>query len=103
MHAFGHKCVPSSSFSSVFTLIFLCFHSYFPIFAGGFAPAGASTIWKKRLVKENTETVVYQQLMRDKVRDLVPRFYREVEYNGDCILFWCYCNTVFSLPYVQSK
>ena len=32
------------------------------------------------------ETVAYQSLMNDLVRDIIPKFYREVEYNGDCIL-----------------
>ena len=38
------------------------------------------------MTKENNETVAYQSLMNDNVKDLVPQFYREVEYNGDCIL-----------------
>lgn len=60
-----------------------------PPSAGSFAPAGPHTIWKKRLNKENTETVAYQMLMKDSVHDIVPTFYREVEYNGDCILGDC--------------
>lgn len=53
---------------------------------GSFAPAGPHTIWKKRMQKENNETKAYQALMQDIVADVVPKFYREVEYNGDCIL-----------------
>ncbi|XP_074648301.1 inositol-trisphosphate 3-kinase homolog isoform X2 [Tubulanus polymorphus] len=51
--------------------------------AGSFAPAGPRTIWKKRLVKDNTETKVYQALMDDVSADVVPAFFREVEFNGD--------------------
>jgi len=53
---------------------------------GSFAPAGPHSIWKKRLTKENMETVAYQSLMNDLVRDIIPKFYREVEYNGDCFI-----------------
>jgi 1D-myo-inositol-triphosphate 3-kinase len=60
-------------------------------FIGSFAPAGPNTIWKKRITKDNTETKAYEALMEDEAQDIVPFFYREVEYNGDCILlisFW---------------
>lgn len=54
--------------------------------AGSFAPAGPNTIWKKRMEKENYETKTYQALMGEALKDVVPKFYREVEYNGECIL-----------------
>ena len=50
---------------------------------GSFAPAGPNTIWKKRITKDNTETKAYEALMEDEAQDIVPFFYREVEYNGD--------------------
>ncbi|KAK7112455.1 inositol-trisphosphate 3-kinase homolog [Littorina saxatilis] len=50
---------------------------------GSFAPAGPNTIWKKRMEKENHETKTYQALMGESLRDVVPKFYREVEYNGE--------------------
>ena len=54
---------------------------------GAFAPAGPHTIWKKRLAKENTETVVYHGLRDEGLQSLAPKFFREVEYNQDCILY----------------
>ena len=56
------------------------------IVLGSFAPAGPHTIWKKRVQKENNETTAYQALMNDVISDVIPKFYREVEYNGYCIL-----------------
>merc|ERR1712004_44991 len=53
---------------------------------GAFAPAGPHTIWKRRLTKENYETVAYQSLMSDTMREFVPRFYREVEYNEELFI-----------------
>ncbi|XP_064598159.1 inositol-trisphosphate 3-kinase homolog isoform X2 [Liolophura sinensis] len=50
---------------------------------GSFAPAGPDTIWKKRLTKDNSEVKAYQALMNDAAKDVVPAFYREVEFNGD--------------------
>nr|KAG5688145.1 hypothetical protein BaRGS_028438 [Batillaria attramentaria] len=50
---------------------------------GSFAPAGPNTIWKKRMEKENYETKTYQALMDEPLRDMVPTFHREVEYNGE--------------------
>ncbi|XP_025082226.1 inositol-trisphosphate 3-kinase homolog isoform X2 [Pomacea canaliculata] len=50
---------------------------------GSFAPAGPNTIWKKRMEKENYETKTYQALMEEQLRDMVPKFHREVEYNGE--------------------
>ena len=54
---------------------------------GSFAPAGPNTIWKKRMDKENYETKTYQALMAESMRDMIPAFHREVEFNGECILF----------------
>ncbi|KAL8561783.1 hypothetical protein ACOMHN_010717 [Nucella lapillus] len=48
---------------------------------GSFAPAGPSTIWKKRMEKENYETKTYEALMAEPLRDMIPTFHREVEYN----------------------
>ncbi|KAK2186855.1 hypothetical protein NP493_186g01049 [Ridgeia piscesae] len=50
---------------------------------GSFAPAGPHTIWKKRLGKENSETLAYKLLMNDITKDVIPKFYREVEYNDN--------------------
>lgn len=63
------------------------FHFTYP-FPGAFAPAGPSTIWKRRInFKDSTETRAYEMLMKDSAHDIVPEFFREVEYNGECILF----------------
>nr|CAD7458766.1 unnamed protein product [Timema tahoe] len=50
-----------------------------------FAPAGPGTIWKKRSGgKENAEREVYEELGSDPVtQDLVPRYFREVDYHGE--------------------
>ena len=67
-------------------------HSFFPFISGSFAPASPNTIWKKRLSKENYETDAYHALMNDVVKDMVPKFHREVEYSGESILLinlWC--------------
>ncbi|XP_052813250.1 inositol-trisphosphate 3-kinase homolog [Mya arenaria] len=50
---------------------------------GGFAPAGPNTIWKKRYTKDNNEAEAYEALMEDPAHDVVPIFYREVEYNSE--------------------
>ncbi|CAH1790562.1 unnamed protein product [Owenia fusiformis] len=50
---------------------------------GSFAPAGPNTIWKKRLMKDNNETKAYMAMMEDAISPYVPRYYREVEYNGE--------------------
>jgi len=51
---------------------------------GAFAPAGPKTIWKKRIVKENYETLAYQALSDfPRCRDIMPAFHREVEFNGE--------------------
>jgi hypothetical protein len=39
------------------------------------------------MTKENNETVAYQALRQDAVKDLVPKFYREVLFNSDGILY----------------
>lgn len=49
-----------------------------------FAPAGPGTIWKKRSGADNSERAVYETLSADPIlRDLVPRYFREVEYQGE--------------------
>ncbi|XP_069694996.1 inositol-trisphosphate 3-kinase homolog isoform X3 [Periplaneta americana] len=50
-----------------------------------FAPAGPGTIWKKRNGgPENAEREVYEALGADPaMRDIVPRYFREVEYQGE--------------------
>lgn len=49
-----------------------------------FAPAGPGTIWKKRSGADNSERTVYEALSADPaLRDLVPRYFREVEYHGE--------------------
>jgi len=50
-----------------------------------FAPAGPGTIWKKRSGgPENAEREVYEALSSDPaMRDVVPRYFREVEYHGE--------------------
>ncbi|KAK6637909.1 hypothetical protein RUM44_008331 [Polyplax serrata] len=49
-----------------------------------FAPAGPGTIWKKRSGVDNSERAVYEALSADPLlRDLVPRYFREVEYQGE--------------------
>ena len=55
-------------------------------YVGAFAPAGPNTIWKKRYMKDNNETLAYEALMEDSAHCIVPMFYREVEYNSECIL-----------------
>ncbi|XP_066590999.1 inositol-trisphosphate 3-kinase homolog isoform X2 [Prorops nasuta] len=54
----------------------------------GFAPAGPGTVWKRRTGgAENTERSVYEELSKDEaMRDCIPRYYREVEYNGDTFI-----------------
>ncbi|XP_076339106.1 inositol-trisphosphate 3-kinase homolog [Tachypleus tridentatus] len=50
---------------------------------GLFAPAGPGTIWKKRSPEDDTEVQAYRMLMTDSMREMVPRFYRDVEYEGE--------------------
>lgn len=49
---------------------------------GSLAPAGPGTIWKKQPGDVN-EAWVYEALMNDCARGLVPTFYREVTYEGE--------------------
>ncbi|XP_066998196.2 inositol-trisphosphate 3-kinase homolog isoform X2 [Anabrus simplex] len=50
-----------------------------------FAPAGPGTIWKKRSGgPENAEREVYEELGSDpNMQDVVPRYFREVDYRGE--------------------
>ncbi|CAG9862384.1 unnamed protein product [Phyllotreta striolata] len=52
------------------------------------APAGPGTVWKKRSSNsDDTERVVYEELSHDpNLRDIVPRYYREVEYQGEMFI-----------------
>ena len=52
---------------------------------GSFAPAGPGTLWKKQ-GSDNNERVVYEALMKDSARDIVPRFDREVCYKGESFI-----------------
>ncbi|GFO26746.1 kinase [Plakobranchus ocellatus] len=55
-----------------------------PSVTGAFAPAGPNTIWKKRISKENYETLAYTALKEfPQSSYITPIFYREVEYNGE--------------------
>ncbi|XP_017780020.1 PREDICTED: inositol-trisphosphate 3-kinase A isoform X2 [Nicrophorus vespilloides] len=49
------------------------------------APAGPGTVWKKRSgSQDDTERMVYEELSQDPfVNDIVPKYYREVEYQGE--------------------
>lgn len=49
---------------------------------GSFAPAGPGTIWKK-CARDRVEIVAYEKLMTDVLSPMVPRFYKDVEYNGE--------------------
>lgn len=50
-----------------------------------FAPAGPGTIWKK--CSGGTEAIVYEALSKEPaLRDIVPRFLREVEYGGETFI-----------------
>ncbi|XP_050436892.1 inositol-trisphosphate 3-kinase homolog isoform X2 [Adelges cooleyi] len=50
-----------------------------------FAPAGVGTIWKK--CSGGTECDVYEALSNEpSLQDIVPRYYREVEYNGQTFI-----------------
>ncbi|KAK7790270.1 hypothetical protein R5R35_012636 [Gryllus longicercus] len=50
-----------------------------------FAPAGPGTIWKKRSGgPENAEREVYEELGSDpSMQNIVPRYFREVDYKGE--------------------
>ncbi|XP_044271153.1 inositol-trisphosphate 3-kinase homolog isoform X3 [Tribolium madens] len=49
------------------------------------APAGPGTVWKKRSGDiDDTERGVYEELSQDPVLcDIIPKYYREVEYQGE--------------------
>lgn len=49
------------------------------------APAGPGTVWKKRSPNsDDTERIVYEDLSQDpNLCDIIPRYYREVEYQGE--------------------
>ncbi|XP_018319133.1 inositol-trisphosphate 3-kinase homolog isoform X2 [Agrilus planipennis] len=49
------------------------------------APAGPGTVWKKLgFHSDNTERKVYEELSQDpNLRDIIPKYYREVEYKGE--------------------
>lgn len=49
------------------------------------APAGPGTVWKKRAGGcENTEREVYEALSADPLmKDVIPRYFREVDYQGE--------------------
>ncbi|CAH0555216.1 unnamed protein product [Brassicogethes aeneus] len=49
------------------------------------APAGPGTVWKKRAAgADDTERIVYEQLSQDPLlSDIIPKYYREVEYQGE--------------------
>ena len=47
-----------------------------------FALAGPGTIWKKRS-NDSTEVQVYKVLMNEPISEMIPKFYRDVQYKGD--------------------
>lgn len=49
---------------------------------GAFAPAGLGTLWKKQ-GSDNNEQLVYEALMKDPAFDIVPKYYRDVNYQGE--------------------
>lgn len=55
------------------------------LISGSFAPAGPGTIWKKSS-QDRIEIEAYKKLMKDPLASMVPHFYKDVEYNGECIL-----------------
>ncbi|KAL1501898.1 hypothetical protein ABEB36_007135 [Hypothenemus hampei] len=52
------------------------------------APAGPGTVWKKRSPNsDDTERIVYEELLQDPLlKDIVPKYYREVEYHGELFI-----------------
>ncbi|XP_046442456.1 inositol-trisphosphate 3-kinase homolog isoform X5 [Daphnia pulex] len=52
---------------------------------GSFAPAGLGTLWKKQGA-DNNEQVVYEALMKDSASDIVPKYYRDVSYQGESFI-----------------
>jgi len=53
---------------------------------GSFAPASGSTIWKRQPGREVSESRVYKSLVFESVSQVMPRLYREVEYNGNIFI-----------------
>lgn len=49
------------------------------------APAGPGTVWKKRSGNsDDTEKLVYEELSQDiLLRDIIPKYYRQVDYQGE--------------------
>lgn len=49
------------------------------------APAGPGTVWKKRGGgADHTERIVYEELSQDPLlSDIIPKYYREVDYQGE--------------------
>ncbi|KAB0795033.1 hypothetical protein PPYR_11872 [Photinus pyralis] len=49
------------------------------------APAGPGTVWKKRSGNsDDTERAVYEELSQDiLLRDIIPKYYRQVDYQGE--------------------
>lgn len=54
--------------------------------SGNFAPAGPKTVWKRQPKDNHTEGQCLYELKHDAVRDVVPKFYREVEYDNTVYL-----------------
>jgi len=52
---------------------------------GSFAPAGPGTLWKKQGV-DNNEELVYEALLGDSACDIVPKYYRQVSYQGESFI-----------------
>lgn len=50
---------------------------------GAFSPAGPGTIWKRRCPKDDTEVRAYLALQNDAMKEMVPKFYKEVEYKSE--------------------
>lgn len=55
---------------------------------GSFAPAGLGTLWKKQQGSDNNEQLVYEALMKDPAADIVPKYYRDVTYQGESKFFF---------------
>ncbi|KAK4876160.1 hypothetical protein RN001_012582 [Aquatica leii] len=49
------------------------------------APAGPGTVWKKRSGSpDDTEKLVYEELSQDiLLREIIPKYYRQVDYQGE--------------------
>ncbi|XP_022909119.2 inositol-trisphosphate 3-kinase homolog isoform X1 [Onthophagus taurus] len=66
------------------------------------APAGPGTVWKKRSGDpSDTERYVYEELSKDpSLRDIAPRYFREVEYKGERFIELQDLLSGFQDPYV---